>query len=362
MTEPLFQSSPLGPLTLPNRIVMAPMTRSRSLQPGNVPSEMNARYYAQRASAGLIVSEGTQVSPQGQGYAFTPGIHAAEQIEGWKLVTKAVHDAGGRIFAQLWHVGRVGHPGVNGLQPVAPSALTAETQVFVADAAGPRLEPVPEPRALDVAEIPGIVADFAQAARNARAAGFDGVEIHAANGYLIDQFMRSGANTRTDAYGGSLDNRLRFLGDVTQAVADAIGADRTGVRLSPFLNVNGIWDDTPEETFLGAAAVVGEVGAVYLHLNEEAGSGLRGDATDSFRRGLRERFHGAIILCGGYTLEKARQALDLGIADLVAFGRPYISNPDLVERLRTGVPLADADRTTFYGGDENGYLDYPTAA
>lgn len=363
MTDSLFQPLALGDVTLNNRVVMAPMTRSRSQQPGNIPTPLMAEYYAQRSGCGLIVSEGTQVSPQGQGYAWTPGMHAPEQVEGWKAVTAAVHAAGGRIFAQLWHVGRISHPLVNGLQPVGPSAIQAEgAMVFVADEKGARMEPVPVPRALDTAEIAQTVADFAQAARNAVAAGFDGVEIHGANGYLIDQFLRSGSNSRTDAYGGSLANRTRFVGEVAQACVDAIGAGRVGVRLSPFLNVNGINDDTPHDTFLAAASVLSEVGVGYLHLNEESMGNIRGETPEEFRAALRAAYQGVIIVCGGYTGETARATLATGHVDMIGFGRPYISNPDLAERLRDGVAWSEAsDRAAYFGGGAAGYTDYPRA-
>ncbi|GAB3447049.1 alkene reductase [Insolitispirillum peregrinum] len=357
----LFQPLALGETMLKNRVVMAPMTRSRSQQPGNVPTALNAEYYAQRAGSGLIISEGTQISPQGQGYAWTPGLHTAEQIAGWRLVTDAVHQAGGRIFAQLWHVGRMSHPAVNGLQPVAPSPLLAEGgMVFINDQHGPRMEAVPLPRALDEGEIRQTIADYAQAARNAVAAGFDGVELHGANGYLIDQFLRSGSNQRTDGYGGSLSNRTRFVAEVAQACADAIGAGRVGIRLSPFLNVNGISDDSPHETFLAAATVLAEVGVSFIHLNEESMVGARGLAPEAFRADLRKVYGGTVIVCGGYDGDSARAALGNGLVDMVGFGRPYISNPDLAERLRDGVALnSAADRTTYFGGGAAGYTDYP---
>lgn len=358
---PLFETFQLGGLTLANRVVMAPMTRSRARQPGNVQTEMHARYYAQRAGAGLIISEGTQISLQGQGYAWTPGIYSAEQVAGWRLVTDAVHAAGGRIFAQIWHVGRISHPAVNGLQPVGPSAVRAEgVKTFIIDEQGPRMDDVAMPRALDIGEIPGIVADYVTACHNAIAAGFDGVEIHAANGYLIDQFMRSGANFRQDAYGGSLDNRLRLLGEIATACVGAIGADKVGVRLSPFLVVNGLDDATPHETFMGAVRVLADVGVGFIHFNEENMIGHKGTPPAAFRAEVREAYTGAIILCGGYTAETGAAALASGDADLIGYGRPYIGNPDLTVRMRRGLPLVEADRATYFGGGEAGYTDFPT--
>lgn len=363
----LFTPHRLGAMTLPNRIVMPPMTRSRAAA-GNVATTQMAEYYAQRAGAGLIVSEGTQISPQGQGYAWTPGIHSEAQVKGWRRVTDAVHAAGGRIYAQLWHVGRVSHVALQpeGAAPVSSSALLAEgVKVFVdPTGAGPESgvgEMIQHsmPRALGEEEIPGIVADYAQATRNALAAGFDGVELHGANGYLINQFIDSQANQRTDAYGGALQNRLRFLREVVQAVVDVAGGDRVGVRLAPLTTLQGAVDDTPQATYLAAAHLLGELGVGYLHIAEA-------DWEDApvmpvaFKQALRLIYPGTLIYAGKYTAERAGQALAEGWADLIGFGRPFIANPDLPERLRTGEALNAPDRATYFGGGAVGFTDYPT--
>ncbi|WP_374267042.1 alkene reductase [Zoogloea sp.] len=359
MNAPLFQPLAVGDLRLPNRIVMPPLTRARAAQPGNVPTAMNAAYYAARAYAGLIVAEATDISPDAKGYSLTPGIHSRAQIEGWQHVTEAVHRRGGRIFLQIWHCGRMSHPDFHaGALPVAPSALPFSGQIWKAGPDGRGgMVPCPPPRALDATEITAIVADFRQAARNAIEAGFDGVEIHAANGYLIDQFLRSSANQRSDAYGGSRDKRLRFLLEVTDAVTGAIGAARTGVRLSPRNLANGM--DCPDSlpTAVAAATQLAARGVAYLHINEPGDDSP--EAIDA-RRQLRAAFPGPLIVAGGYTLARAEAVLKGGEADLVAFGRPYIANPDLAERLQHGWPLNAPDATTFFGGDARGYLDYPT--
>jgi N-ethylmaleimide reductase len=362
----LFTSHRLGALTLPNRIVMPPMTRSRAAA-GNVATTQMAEYYAQRAGAGLIVSEGTQISPQGQGYAWTPGIHSEAQVQGWRRVTDAVHAAGGRIYAQLWHVGRVSHVALqpDGAAPVSSSALLAEgVKVFVdPTGAGPESgvgEMIQHsmPRALGEDEIPGIVADYAQATRNALAAGFDGVELHGANGYLINQFIDSQANLRTDGYGGALQNRLRFLREVVQAVVDVAGSERVGVRLAPLTTLQGAVDDTPQATYLAAAHLLGELGVGYLHIAEA-------DWEDAplmpvaFKQALRMIYPGTLIYAGKYTAERAGQALAEGWADLIGFGRPFIANPDLPERLRTCAVLNSPDRATYFGGGAVGFTDYP---
>jgi len=366
MSAMLFTSHRLGPLTLPNRIVMPPMTRSRAAA-GNVATAEMATYYAQRAGAGLIVSEGTQISPQGQGYAWTPGIHSPEQVKGWRQVTDAVHAAGGRIYAQLWHVGRVSHVALqpDGAAPVSSSALLADgVKVFVdPTGAGPEAgvgEMIQHsmPRALREDEIPGIVADYAQAARNALEAGFDGVELHGANGYLINQFIDSRANQRTDGYGGSLQNRLRFLREVVQAVVEVAGGERVGVRLAPLTTLQGAVDDTPQATYLAAAHLLGEMGVGCLHIAEA-------DWNDAplmpvaFKQALRMVYTGTLIYAGKYTAERAGQALAEGWADLIGFGRPFIANPDLPERLRMGAELNPPDRATFFGGGAKGFTDYP---
>lgn len=352
-----------GALTLPNRVLMAPLTRSRAGQPGDVPTAMNAEYYAQRAGAGLIVSEATQVSRQGQGYALTPGIYSDEQEAGWKLVTDAVHARDGRIAAQLWHVGRISHPLVrpDGSPPVAPSAIVAKgASCFVIQPDGtPANLPAAMPRALDTDEIPGVIDQFAQAARRADRAGFDMVEVHAANGYLLQQFLATNSNTRTDAYGGTLENRARLALDVADAVALVLGAGRLGVRISPHFTGHDIADAEPEESALYLAREFGRRGIAYLHIAEPDWAGGP-SLTDAFRRALREAFPGMLVFCGRYTAERAEALIAGGVADAVAFGRPYIANPDLVERFRRGAPLNEPDRSTFYGGGERGYTDYPT--
>ncbi|GAB3052296.1 alkene reductase [Stenotrophomonas tumulicola] len=362
----LFTPYSLGPLQLANRIVMPPMTRSRAAQGNTATAEM-ARYYAQRASAGLIVSEGTQISPQGQGYAWTPGIHSAEQVAAWRVVTDAVHAAGGRIYAQLWHVGRVSHVALQpgNAAPVSSSALQAEgVKVFVdPTGAGPgagvgEMVQHSMPRALAEEEIPGIVAEYAQATRNALAAGFDGVELHGANGYLINQFIDSRANNRTDGYGGSLSHRLRFLREVVAAVVGIAGGDRVGVRLAPLTTLQGAVDDTPQATYLAAAHLLDQLGVGYLHIAEA-------DWEDApvmpvaFKEALRIIYSGTLIYAGKYTVERAEEALAKGWADLIGFGRPFIANPDLPIRLREGAALNAPDRATYFGGGAEGFTDYP---
>lgn len=359
MTEKsLFEPYNLGSLTLANRIVMAPLTRNRAVT-GLVPSPHAATYYSQRASAGLLIAEATQVSPQAQGYQDTPGIYTQAQIDGWRQVTDAVHAKGGRIFLQLWHVGRVSHvdlqPG--GALPVAPSAIRAETKTFVNNA----FIDVSEPRALELDELPGIVEDFRQAAANAIAAGFDGVEIHGANGYLLEQFAKDGANTRTDAYGGSIENRARLLLEVTAAVAKEIGAERTGARISPVTPSNGISCSDPQTQYNYIVEQLSKLDIVYLHVIEGATGGARDIAPFDFDA-LRTRFKNTWMANNGYDLALATSRLNDGKGDLFAFGRPFIANPDLVERLRTGAPLNTPDPATMYGGGTQGYIDYPTLA
>ena len=359
---PLFRPHTLGGLALPNRIVMPPMTRSRASQPGDVANELMAEYYAQRAGAGLIVAEGTWISPLGKGYAWTPGIYTPEQVAGWRKVTSAVHAAGGRIFAQLWHVGRLSHTSLLGGQsPVSSSAIQAQgVNVFVAERDGaPGFVQASQPRALSVAEIHAIVDDYRQAARNAMAAGFDGVELHAANGYLVNQFIDSGANERTDEYGGALENRLRFLGEVAQALIEGTGSrDRVGIRLAPLTTLNGCVDADPETTYTAAAALLGQLGVGYIHIAEADWE----DAPHmplAFKQRLREVFHGTLIYAGQYTADRANAALREGWADLIAFGRPFVANPDLPERLRAGAALKPHDRNTLFGGGAHGLTDYP---
>ena len=359
MSPSLFSPVPLGPLTLRNRVVMAPMTRSRA-GAGNVPTPLTVAYYAQRASAGLIVSEGAQVSPQGVGYANTPGIHTDAQVAAWRAVTDAVHAEGGRIFLQLWHVGRVSHPSMqpDGGLPVAPSAVAPQGRVYTST--GP--QPFVVPRALDRAELPGVVAQFAEGARRSREAGFDGVEVHGANGYLLDQFLRTGSNRRDDDYGGPVQHRARLLVEVVEAVAAAWEPGRVGVRFSPTSPFNSMHDDDPIDTFGHAAAALDRFGLAYLHvIAPVAGPAVVPGAPDVVPE-IRRRFRGPLIVNGGYDGPSAEAAVASGAADLVSFGVPYISNPDLVERLAIGAPLAPADRATFYGGGARGYTDYPTRA
>jgi N-ethylmaleimide reductase len=356
MTAPdLFSPFDLGPLTLPNRIAMAPMTRNRA-GPGNVPGALNATYYAQRASAGLIVSEATQVSPQGVGYPGTPGIHSDEQVVGWKHVTDAVHAAGGRIYLQLWHVGRISHPSLQpeGALPVAPSAIAPAGQAWTLDG----MKDYVTPRALDVTEIAGVVEDYRRGAQNARKAGFDGVELHGANGYLIDQFLRDGANKRIDGYGGSPINRARFLLEVTEAIVGEWSAERVGVRLSPTNPYNDIADSNPAITFATAVNELNRFGLAYLHVVEPGVS----DPVPSGERPdigfFRKLWRGPLISNKGYDLARAQAALRDGSADLVAFATLFLANPDLPERLRRGGPFNSPDRKTFYGGAAKGYTDY----
>jgi N-ethylmaleimide reductase len=350
----LFSSAEMGPLKVKNRVVMAPLTRSRA-GPGNVPTHLNALYYAQRASAGLIIAEATQIAPEGQGYISTPGIHSSDQVEGWKCVTKAVHIAGGPIVLQLWHVGRISHPSFQpgGALPVAPSAIKPNGQAFTAKG----FEPIPTPRALETAEIPGIVAQYARATRNALAAGFDAVEVHAANGYLIDQFLRDQTNKRTDRYGGSIENRSRFLLEVVDAVSAVAGAERTGVRISPQNTQNDIADSNPQALFNYVAERLSGRGLAYLHVIEGDTSGIPVPSFDYMN--LKRLFGGVVIANNGFDKERANEALAEGRADLIAFGKPFIANPDLVIRLFLDAPLLPLNRETLYGGGEQGYTDYP---
>ncbi|MBT9183769.1 alkene reductase [Pectobacterium punjabense] len=354
--QPLFQPYNLGPITLANHIVMAPLTRNRA-GAGLVPGELAATYYAQRATAGLLITEATQISEKAQGYQDTPGIYTQAQIEGWRKVTDAVHAKGGRIFIQLWHVGRISHidlqPG--GAAPVAPSAIRAETKTFVNNG----FADVSEPRALELQEIQGIIDDFRKASANAIAAGFDGVEIHGANGYLLEQFLKDGANQRSDAYGGSVENRARLLLEVTAAVKEEIGADRTGVRISPVSPANAISCSDPQPQYDYVANQLNALGIVYLHVVEGATGGPR-DASPFDYGSLRRRFKNTYIGNNGYDLALASAQLAEDKVDLFAFGRPFIANPDLVERLKTDAPLASLNPETLYGGGAAGYTDYPS--
>jgi N-ethylmaleimide reductase len=368
--ELLFQSYKLGPLTLPHRIVMAPLTRSRARQPGNVPTSLNACYYAQRASAAFIVSEATQVSMQGQGYAWTPGIHSPEQVEGWRLVTEALHDAGGRIFLQLWHVGRISHPSLqpDKMLPVAPSAITPAGNAFIENEKGEgQLVPFVRPRALQIEEMPYIVQQYVRGARNALAAKFDGVEVHGANGYLIDQFINSSTNHRTDAYGGPVANRTRLLMEVVEAVSEVWGPDRVGVRLSPLGILNDINDAEPETTFGAIAQALNDFRFAYLHIVNPAAAAIeKGEAPDARAQRMlaliRKRYRETLIIAGGFDRGTAEAWLEQGNADLIAFGRKFLANPDLPDRFRARKPLTADDPATYYGGGAKGYTDYPSLA
>lgn len=369
-TDVLFQPYRLGPFNLPHRLVMAPLTRSRARQPGNVPGPLAACYYAQRASAALIVSEATQVSMQGQGYAWTPGIHSREQVEGWRKVTKAVHEANGIIFCQLWHVGRISHPALQPDQmlPVAPSAITPQGKAFIENDRGEgELVPFVRPRALTIEEMPYLVGQYERAAGNAQDADFDGVEIHAANGYLLDQFIETGTNRRTDTYGGPVENRTRLLFEIAEALTPIWGPDRIGVRLSPLGKMNDIYDDNPEETFGYIAARLSDYGLAYLHIVNPATEQMQKGQEPEPRalnmvKLIRKKYKGTLMVAGGFQPDTAAQWLREGLADLIAFGRKFIANPDLPERIRMGAPLNVDDPTTYYGGGEKGYTDYPSLA
>ncbi len=347
----LLQPYQLGPLRLPNRVLMAPMTRNRA--PGTVPGDLNAAYYRQRSSAGLIITEASQVTPLGQGYPNTPGIHTDEQVEGWKKVTDAVHEAKGRIFLQLWHVGRISHPSYHdGALPVAPSALRPEGRTMTARG---MQEPFATPRALETDEVPSIIARFRRGAENAKAAGFDGVEVHGANGYLLDQFLQSGTNRRTDRYGGSVENRARLLLEVTEAVAGVWGADRVGVRLSPGGTFNDMHDADPAATFTYAARALDALDLAYLHVIEnDLRDGVHASAL------VRDAFDGPLMVAGGFDRASGEAALQEGRADLIAYARYFLANPDLPVRFALNAPLNDWDRSTFYGGGAEGYTDYPS--
>lgn len=361
----LFTSHQFGRLTLPNRVVMAPMTRSRADQPGDVPNDLMATYYAQRASAGLIISEGTPISEVGRGYSLTPGIYSPEQVAGWKKVTDAVHRANGKIFVQLWHVGRRSHSSISGHTPVSASAVKDPDKVY---------GPLPEggfgmietgmPRAMTISDIEVTIRDFVTAAHNAIAAGFDGVELHAAHGYLIDQFMRLHSNQRDDAYGGTQEKRIRLLLEITNAVADAVGADRVGIRLSPFVT-EGYAEEDPEipAVTLKALEALAPLGLAYVHFSENISRYT--PMPESFRKEARALYPNPIMVAGKYTKETAQEMLDKGLADLVAFGQPFITNPDFVSRIAAGHALTPVNydaHATFYGGDGKGYTDYPAFA
>ncbi len=360
----LFDKIKLGDITLANRIVMAPLTRMRSKQPGNIPQEINAKYYAQRATAGLIISEATQVSQQGQGYPATPGIYSEDQVKGWRLVTDSVHKAGGKIFLQLWHVGRVSHRShqPNGDLPVSASAIKPENSgTFSAQWKPVSLE---TPRALELSEIPSIINDFKKGAENAKAAGFDGVEVHGANGYLIDQFLQDGSNKRTDIYGGSVENRARLLLEIIDSVISIFGKDRVGVRLSPYGTFNDMKDSDPKALFSYVLDELNIRGIAYVHMIEPRATSAGGNddfnpEAPSTSQLFKKHFKGIFISAGGYNSELAKKAIDSGQTDAIAFGRLFISNPDLPKRLKLGHDLNKYDRSTFYGGSEKGYTDYP---
>lgn len=370
-THPMyFKPVQLGRHTLRNRIVLPPLTRQRAAQPGDTATDLMADYYRQRASAGFMVTEGTQIEPRGQGYAWTPGIYTDAQIEGWRKVTDAVHTEHGVIFAQLWHVGRVSHHALqpNGEAPVAPSAIAPQkVKAFIETAPGAgELVAPPTPRALTVPEIKQLVALYAQAARNAIAAGFDGVELHCANGYLVNQFISAHANTRTDEYGGSLENRLRFLREIVDAVAEAIGADRMGVRFTPLFETTtqdrvyiGLVEADPHETYIEAIRILENAGVAYLSI-AEADWDNAPDLPATFRQAVRETYSGRVIYAGKYTIERGARMLESGFADMIAFGRTFIANPDLPARIANGWPLNPLDAATLYGGNEKGFTDYPT--
>ena len=352
----LFETYKLGPITLANRFVMAPLTRNRAAPGTFVPSPLAADYYRQRASAGLLITEASQVSQQGQGYQDTPGIYSKDQVAGWRKVTDQVHERGGKIFIQLWHVGRISHVDLqaNGAAPVAPSAIRAKGKTFV----NGTFADVSEPRALELSEIPGIIDDFKRGTANALAAGFDGVEIHGANGYLLDQFAKDGANKRTDAYGGSIENRAKLMLEVSKVVAAVAGPERTGIRISPVTPANDVSDSNPQPLFDHIVDQLNALKLTYIHVIEGATGGPRDNAPFDYAS-LRKRFKQAYVANNGYDFDLATKVLATDAADLIAFGKPFISNPDLVERLKQGAPLNPFDKATFYGGGAKGYTDYP---
>jgi N-ethylmaleimide reductase len=355
--NPLYTPFQLGEVALPNRLVMAPLTRGRTSE-DRVPNDLMVEYYRQRASAGLIINEATIISEQAAGWVNSPGIYNAAQVQGWLKVTKAVHAAGGRIFLQLWHMGRASHPDFQpgGALPVAPSAVAIRGDIHTYDGK----KPYPVPRALETGEIAGLVEDYARATRLAKEAGFDGVEIHAANGYLIDQFLRDCSNHRTDQYGGTVENRARFLLEVTRAVTSAWSPGRVGVRLSPTGAFNDMKDTAPAEVFGYAAEQLNAFGLAYLHVSEPLPGHPLATELPPVAPLLRKKFHGPFMLNGGYDADLGGAAIAGGAADLISFGVPFLANPDLVERFRTGAALNAPDFATFYWGGAKGYTDYPT--
>lgn len=358
MTD-LFSPLRLGAIELANRVVMSPLTRCRA-GAGNVPTDLMAEYYRQRASAGLIITEATPVCPEGHGYPRTPGIYTAEQIAGWKKITQSVHAAGGKIVIQLWHVGRISHPDLQpkGVLPVAPSALRPAGQVFT----GQEMKDFVTPRALETGEIPGLIASYVQAARNAMEAGFDGVEVHAGNGYLLDQFLRSSSNQRTDAYGGSRENRARLLLEVLDGVCAAIGSERVGVRLSPVTPFNDLHDEHPQDTFEYVTSQLNRYNLAFLDLLQGMGGAPKEQWIPFDYERLRALYTGKLIRNNGYDFASAQEAISTGAADAIAFGRLLLANPDLVERFRRGAPLNTPDYEKLYSGEEKGYTDYPFLA
>ncbi|MFM2623227.1 alkene reductase [Vibrio owensii] len=364
MSNAFFNAFKFGDFAVNNRIAMAPMTRSRTSQPGDVPNDMMATYYQQRATAGLIITEGAPISAVGRGYSMTPGIYTQEHIEGWKKTTDAVHKAGGKVFIQLWHVGRRSHDTIAGEQPVSASAIKEPDMVF---------GPLPEggfgmietsmPRSMNEGDIKQTTTDFVQAAKNAMEAGFDGVEIHGAHGYLLDQFMRKASNQRDDQYGGSQKNRMRFMLEVTEAIAKEIGGDKTAIRLSPFVTEgSNIIDDEIVELTVKVLKKLAPMNLAYIHFSENISNYT--EATDAFRKQVREVYPNPIMVAGKLTAEKGQALLDSGLVDLVAFGQPFITNPDFVYRVENGIELTPVGydaHSTFYGGDEKGYTDYPCA-
>lgn len=360
--DKLFTPLTVGAITLKNRIAMAPLTRLRNTEPGDTPTALSVEYYRQRASAGLLIAEGTHISPTAKGYAGAPGIYSEEQVRAWSTVTDAVHAADGKISLQLWHTGRISHRDLqpDHQAPLAPSAIRADSNTNIRTASGDLVRvPCDEPRAMELSEISDLLEDYRLATDNARRAGFDLVEIHAAHGYLLQQFLSPETNHRTDAYGGSIENRARLVLEVVDAVVAEWSADRVGIRISPLGIFNGLSDIGQEEMAHYLAVELAKRKLAYLHLSEPDWAG--GPAlTESFRKQLRQDYPGVIIGAGGYDGEKAESLIAKGLIDAAAFGRSYISNPDLAERLRTGAALTPADASTFYGGDARGYTDYPT--
>lgn len=355
--ETLFSPYKLGNITLQNRIVMAPMTRSRAID--NLPNDLMVDYYGSRASAGLIITEGVAPSPNGLGYARIPGVYSDEQIAGWKKVTDAVHANGGKIFAQLMHTGRIGHH-LNlpaGAEVIGASPIAAGNTQMYTDQEG--MQPHPVPKEIPTNEIPSVIEEFVHGAKSAIAAGFDGVELHGANGYLLEQFLNTASNQRTDQYGGSIENRNRLVLEIAEAVVNAIGKEKTGIRLSPFgYNNDMLPDETTEEQYVKLAAGLKAIGVVYVHIVDHSALGAPA-VPQSVKDAVKSEFGGTIILSGGYESDRAEADLKAGKGNLVAFGRPFIANPDLVYRLATGEELASADHDTFYSPGEKGYTDYP---